>query len=266
MSGTVIDVSEQGAFAVPAWAGAVVAFADVNDSGQLDRFEEPSVNCQRANARWQCNLSLRRVVAHRIVTTVADPGAEPLGDQIVVRAEEYDSLGAVMTNTRVCLTDDPLACSERGADAFGPTSISSHAEALSGCQLDVLDKGNATIALDVESDAGVNHVDIPTPPRLDLDVHVEKRAASFVVDATSTLPITHALVWIGEAEAETVYWSTEDADADLRIEGTHLRAIVPFSLDETCTTCKVMLQVASTQEHAETGTYSEARHLLSRGD
>jgi hypothetical protein len=249
-----------GAFAVPTGYGAAVAFVDVDGNGGFEPFREPSAHCGRERDQWHCTIGRTRVIAHRVSSGTVEDDGEPVHDNIELRVERYLADGRPDDVAEACVRGELDLCAHVGADALGPAT--NPATAVSPCQLDGrLPEGESIPVTMTASDATLE-LDVPYPPALRASVRVDRSPDRISIIANADMPITNAIVWFGEMDANTVYWSTEQEPGALRIDAREVHASVPRSVLATCSTCKLMVQLANVAEGVDVGTFSEARFVI----
>jgi hypothetical protein len=256
-------VRADGVFSVPSRFGSAIAYLDVDGDGALDLYREPSTHCRRdERTGWECRLRRTRVIAHRVLAAIAMDGSPDPSDHLELIAERYLVDGTVDRAAQACVHGQPDLCAHVGAAALGPAD--SLASAVSPCQLDDRVPRSVPISIDLGTSDGAVTLDVPYPPSLSARVEVVRRDDSFVIEADADLTVTNAVLWYGESDASAVYWSTEQDPDALTVAGRRLTAVVPDSVLDHCTSCKLMLQMAHIVEGAGIGTYSEARFVIPR--
>jgi hypothetical protein len=256
-------VGADGHFVIPVSSGAVVAFHDANENGVADLFAEATAHCSSGSSGWKCALGRTRIVAHRTTTGVVEDGAMTDTDSLTLRAEHYLHDGTTDSAALACLRDRPDVCARPGADALGPRN--SAASAISPCELDDEVAPDRPFVVDLDAADGRRSLEVPYPARLDASVSVLRSGDRISIRATAAMPITYAIVWYGDVDANTVHWSSEQEIGTLRVRGEEVEATVPVAALNDCDACKLMLQIAHVEEHEEVAAYSEARFAIARG-
>lgn len=96
--GGVVETSSDGRFSVPKQAHAVVAFVDNNHNGTMERYSEPSADCEYATNGWRCELLAQKTTLQRSVST----RMLATSDQTFVFWEDYDASGRAVPATQLC--------------------------------------------------------------------------------------------------------------------------------------------------------------------
>lgn len=236
------------------------AFVDTDADGTLTQYAEPSAPCMRVGNGWSCKLERIRIVAHRI--TSFRVGAPPtlLADNLKVRVESFAADGSRDGSTRACLEEHPDVCASIGGDALGPST--SQASAISPCAFERAVHDEAPFDLVVTTAGAQQTTTVAHPPRLDATAEITSTSEVIVAHVETSLPISNAIGWYGTVDATEVYWSTEQHQGTIDVEGNHVSIRFPRQATTACDGCKLMIQLARTSGSSTLGAISEARFVV----
>lgn len=237
-------VDAGGIFYVPSSAGVVVAYLDTNENARLDRFSEPSGNCRLRQHVWDCVLRLRGLTLHRAISVRADH----MSDKTFVFWEHYDANAVHRSESKVCLEMLDGRCTAREESPFA-NATDSQVNVLSVCG----EEGFAPQFASIYDGGEHPAVRIAQPEELEVTHSLawegRGRSARLVVDVSSQA-VDRALLWAasvdGEGNIQTVYWTSESADIDIKPTNKGYKVVIPHQQLRACSadpSCELGMQL-----------------------
>lgn len=237
-------VSADGTFYTPLSSSVAVVYVDLNNNKLLDRYAEPSGNCELRDNSWLCLPAFKQVTIQRSMTY---RGSES-NDQTLVVLEDFDLDGTLIADSKICVEHRCTASQDAPfiVDSSAP-GTSEKLRAFAICGPEGFKPQVATWTRMGRDES----VALSRPQELDArlsDVQADKsRGLKFHLDIAHFDTI---IVWAGSLDPTTrdvaeVYWTSEADDVEVSRDSTGAHVSVPARIFNMCasdTRCEVVVQ------------------------
>ena len=239
-----VALRADGTFDVPADASAAALYLDHNSNHVMDRYSEPTANCDLRDEQWVCAQPVKQVTVQRSMTSKGHAS----NDSTFILLEDFDTGGAPVADSKICVEhrctssqDTPfMANADIGVE---PAQI----RAFSICGPEGFQPQDAQW-----TSAGLPvSIRIERPPALTAAVSDVKATAHLGLEFELVAPqFDRLLVWAGHldpvgGQVLATYWTSETADVVISRSSLGARVSVPPPLYRICASddsCEIVVQ------------------------